>query len=204
MAKSIKRATAVSQAELAALFGRPTHWLRSHAHEVPRLADGQYDTAEVFEWFMQKRPVEPAVLSDAEVEGATKFCEAFADALSYDVGDLVELLSQLEARHSAGGLVAFVATLRRELKAARERLTPRPSEDEIRERHDARLVHELDESVPLLDSTIVCETCGKQRFGLGWIPRTHMNERRVILGLCPMCEEKSSNGGTSQGRRNSG
>lgn len=188
MGKKLEKATVVSQTELAAIIGRPSHWLRTHAHEVPRRGDGMYDAPEVVDWLIKTRRVEPAVLTDAEFEAALKFSDAMADALGHDAADLLEFLAAMEVRYAVGGLVAFTAIVREQLKATAEQCGPRPSDDELRERHDRQLATAIAENVGVIDQTVICEVCGKQRFGRGWIKRVEAGEQRAVYGYCEACK----------------
>lgn len=184
----------LTQAQAAWLVGRPAVWLRDNAHLGGRNGDGTYNARELVRALAGD--FRAAELPDNELEFVTQLAEDFASDCELHRSAILRMLEGIEREAGAAGLAAIGAEFLRQVKLAQLRwgVSPhaeRPTPDAIRAKAEAE-IRELDrwEARSERRIVLVCEKCGRHRWGRTWreppIPSGYVES----LDYCPKCEGK--------------
>lgn len=188
--------TAMSQAEMASLVGKPTSWLRDRADLPGRNADGTYDAATFIRGIRSEFVA--IELPDGDLEPSLQL----ADVIAYESDRLtavVRLLDRIESTHGAPGMAAVAMAIRDACRTwladmGEYAFKPLQSLEEIRLEADdwaAKKLKEQSEREARHHGRIVlvCDTCGKYRWGRSWreppTPPTYVQS----LHRCPECDK---------------
>ncbi len=191
----------LTQAQAAYVLDFRTSHLREHAAKYPQEADGGYDAQALVRAAM--RQLEPAELDDAELENVRQLCERLAIEVSrYSL--VVRLLERIKAASGTLGM-ATVGCVLLEVFTDMQRVyghsleEPHRTPDEIRKYHKEQAEQQIErqahrEAVLQGRVVLVCEKCGRYRWGRKWLkgapPIGYAVEHEEVK--CQKCDPEES------------
>lgn len=182
----------LTQSQASWLVGRPSVWLRDNAHLGGRNGDGSYHAAELVRAI--RSDFTAAELPDDQLEFIRQLAEDYAGEDETERPAVLRMLQRIERDAGAAGLAAIGAELLRQVALAHERygVSPhaeKPTPEAIRAKAEAE-IRDLDtwDAHRERRRVLVCEVCGKHRWGRTWreppIPAGYV----TLLDWCPKCE----------------